>query len=93
MIINFNNGERDMSSPISGKDWVIRFEPDGRLELTLRAYRNPSDAYMLRRGRGLLKSERLNESYVLTGEVFPCTELFIATGMASARSLFAKRST
>jgi hypothetical protein len=80
-----------MDSPLNGKDWIIRFEPDGRLELTLRAYRNPSASHMKRRGRALLREQGLNEKYELVGDVLSSTEWFLGTGMCESRSMFAVR--
>lgn len=89
-LIKFNNGPRAIDSALHGKDWVLRFESDGSLCLTIRAYRDPSDSYMMRRARAILKSALLDQSYKLEAEVSVSSELFLEGGIQPARSLIVR---
>lgn len=85
-LIKFNSGMKAIDQPLHGRDWIIRF--DGGVEITIRAYRDPSDSYTLRRARALLREVGLDQVYRL-GEVSVTSELFLEGGLQPARSIMA----
>ena len=91
ILIKFNNGLRAIDKPLYGKDWIIRFESDMVFEVVIRAYRDPSDAYIMRRTRAILRGAGLDSSYKAGGDVCDVTELFLDCGLVAAKSLMGER--
>lgn len=93
ILVQHNNGVKAHDVPLSGKDWIIRFEDSLCLEMTIRAYRDPSDAYVRRRVRAILRGQELDKGFdVIDTEIAVTSELFLEGGLCAARSVLVRRS-
>ena len=93
LIIKHNTEDKAHDAPLNGKDWIIRFEDELSLEMTIRAHRDPSDGYVRRRARAILRSVELDKHFnVMEPEIGVTSDYFLQGGFRPARSVIVRRA-